>query len=81
MNRMPIYTFVNKETNEEITETMTISERDKFIEENPQMKQKIVAPRIVAGVMGVGSHRVSDGFKEVLQKVKSTNHGSNINTM
>ena len=78
---MPTYTFKNKDTGEEFDEIMMISERDQFLKDNPHLIQKIVAPRIVAGVMGVGSHRVSDGFKEVLQKVKSTNHGSNINTM
>ena len=78
---MPTYTFKNKDTGEEFDEIMMISERDQFLKDNPHLIQKPVAPRIVSGVTGMGSNKVSDGFKEVLQKVKSSNHGSTINTM
>jgi len=64
---MPNYDFINNETGEVETHFMSISELDKFKEENPNLTRKITAPAIVSGVSGSGP-KVSDGMKEVFAK-------------
>ena len=38
---MPSYKFLNKDTNEEVDIFMSISERDMFLQENPNMEQLV----------------------------------------
>lgn len=78
---MPTYTFVNKETGDEHDEFFTSwSAKDAFLEENPHLKQKLTAPRTVSQV-GSTLSRTSDGWKEVLKKVKKGSGKENtINT-
>jgi len=67
---MPTYNFRNKETGEEIEVLMRISELDKYKKDNPHMEQFLkAAPRIVSMVGSLHS-RTSDGFKDVLNKIK-----------
>ena len=47
---MPIYTFINKNTNKEFDEMMTISEMEKYIKKNKHIKQVIKGLNIVASV-------------------------------
>ena len=65
---MPTYDFLNTETNEVEEHFMTISGKEKFLEDNPHIKQTYTkVPGIVrsSGTTNVDNH----GFKEVLQKV------------
>lgn len=65
---MPTYDFLNTDTNEVEEHFMTISAKEKFLEDNPNMKQTYTkVPGIVrsSGTTNVDNH----GFKEVLQKV------------
>lgn len=67
---MPTYTFIDTDTGEEHDEFFTSwTHRDTYLEENPNLKQKLVAPRAVSQV-GSTLSRTSDGWKEVLNKVK-----------
>jgi len=72
---MPLYDFVNTETGEEFERMLKLSEREVFLKDNPNIKQKIAAPMIVGGVDGL--RKVDDGFKEVLQKIGEQNPQSN----
>ena len=63
---MPLYDFVDTETGEEFELMLKLSEREEFLKDNPNIKQKVGAPMIVGGVDGL--RKVDDGFKEVLQK-------------
>lgn len=72
---MPIYEFVDTETGEEFEAFLKISEREKFLEDNPTIKGKMSAPMIVGGVDGL--RKVDDGFKEVLQKIGEQNPQTN----
>ena len=38
---MPTYLFLNTETNEQFEQFMTISERDKFVSDNPKIEQLV----------------------------------------
>jgi hypothetical protein len=75
---MPTYDFLNTETNEVEEHFMTISGKEKFLKDNPHMKQTYTkVPGIVRGSnmsMNVDNH----GFKEVLQKVGEAHPGSDV---
>ena len=48
---MPTYSFRNNDTGEEFTELMSISEREKFLEQNPNIQQ---LPSMFSMVGGTG---------------------------
>ena len=73
---MPTYNFVDTETGEEFELFMKWSGRETFLKENPHIQPILTAPDIVSSVAGMGSHRVPDGFKEVLSKVAEKHPGS-----
>jgi hypothetical protein len=75
---MPTYNFVDTETGEEFELFMKWSGRETFLKENPHIQPILTAPAIVSSVAGMGSHRVPDGFKEVLSKVAEKHPGSAI---
>lgn len=66
---MPTYNFRNTKTNEEFEIIMRISELDKYKEDNPHMQQILTAPKIIS-MAGTLHSRTSDGFKDVLNKIK-----------
>lgn len=68
---MPTYTFFRKDTGEEWTERMSIAERETFLNENPDVEQKIVAIATVDswGIAGAAAPP-SDFSKYVLGKVR-----------
>jgi len=72
---MPLYDFVDTETGEQFEMLLKLAEREKFLKDNPQIKQKVSAPMIVGGVDGL--RKVDDGFNEVLQKIGEQNPQSN----
>jgi hypothetical protein len=69
---MPTYNFENIETGEITQEIMKISERDEYLENNPQLKSVILgAP---ASVKATGDRtKAPSGFKEVLSKISEAN--------
>ena len=59
---MPTYSFRNNDTGEEFTELMSISEREKFLEQNPNIQQ---LPSMFSMVGGTGDRiKNDDGWKE-----------------
>lgn len=73
---MPTYNFIDTITKEEFDLFMKWTEREVFLKENPHVQSVLTAPAIVSSVAGMGSHRVPDGFKEVLSKVAEKHPGS-----
>jgi len=65
---MPIYTFINKNTNKEFDEMMTISEMEKYIKKNKHIKQVIKGINIVASV-GSRTGKTDSGWKDTLSKI------------
>ena len=69
---MPIYDFQNKETGEVETHIMKIADKEKFLEDNPHLKQVILtAPGIDYDGGQTALKRAGDGWKEVQDKIKS----------
>lgn len=76
---MPTYTFRNKETSEESTQILSLAEREKFLEENPDYIQ--VPPVVAFGdSVRMGIRRIDDNFNDVLKKAKSAHYKSTIET-
>lgn len=75
---MPTYDFRNKDTGE-ITEVfMRISEREKYLADNPHLEQVLLsAPQINADPIGSNQH--GKAFREVLNKIHSKTPGSQLN--
>jgi hypothetical protein len=74
---MPIYTFRNNKTGEEFDETMMVSERKTYLEENPHVEQIITSGTKIVHERGTNL-RVDDGFRESLSRVKEKYRINNI---
>ena len=74
---MPTYTFRNKETGEEKTEVMSMSARDRYLEENPHIEQLIVS---AAGFIPGVSMKPDGVFRDMLKEMKKASPGSTIET-
>ena len=68
---MPNYTWLNKETGEEHTNTMTIAERDVYEKENPHLSQVLRNFTMVDPVNIGVTKPPSDFQKYVLGRVKA----------
>lgn len=70
---MPTYLFRNKNTNEEWEAFMTISEGDRFLEENPHVEKLVNGfPASVSMAMG-GTTKPDSGFRDLLKTIKKKN--------
>ena len=72
---MPVYTFLNKKTNEEFTEMMTISDMEKFLKDNPDITQVFNSLNIIGGVQGI-SHKTDGGWKDNLSRIAEAHPNS-----
>jgi hypothetical protein len=76
---MPTYIFRDKNTDARFEKMMKISELDQYRLDNPHLETVIQAPGFSDPVR-VGRMKPSDGFREVLSKIKEGSPGSQINT-
>jgi hypothetical protein len=78
---MPTYSFRNKETLEEFDKFLKMSERETYLEENPEIEQihRKTASLIDPMNAGLGKARPDAGFRDVLKKIKSHHKINNIN--
>jgi hypothetical protein len=76
---MPTYTFRNVDTGEETEKLLTLSERETFLEQNPNMKQCLSVVSFGDSVR-LGITRTDNSFNDVLKNIKSHHRGSNIET-
>lgn len=76
---MPTYTFVNKDTGEEITEIMSIVEMEDFLIKNKNFQQ-VLYPVGIADPSRLGIRKPDSGFRDVLKKIKSKHRRSTVNT-
>lgn len=75
---MPYYKF--RRGKKVWEEFMKISERDAFLEENPDVEQMINGFPADADSVHLGRTKPADGFKDLLKQIKTNNRGSKINT-
>lgn len=76
---MPTYNFIDKKTNRQWSETMTIDEMEKFLEENKDIDTMPASPMVIDKFM-LGTLKTSDAFNEKMKAIKRANPGSKINT-
>ena len=69
---MPTYEFKDKETGELQELFMKISEKEKFLKDNPNLISIISAPNYITRSDGDVLKKAGDGWKEVQDKVKAT---------
>lgn len=76
---MPTYTFKHKETAEEFTTVCSMSEREAFLNENPDYIQ--VPPVVAFGdSVRLGIRRIDNGFNDVLKEIKKSHYKNTIQT-
>lgn len=74
---MPIYSIQNCETKEILEMTMSISEKELFLSENPHLKQVFLRFPGIIDSARAGITKPSGGHKEVLSKIKEAHpHGT-----
>lgn len=69
---MPVYEFYNTVTGERWDEIMSISARETFLKENPDVKQAVTAPAIISGIAGV-THKNDSGFNDMMSRIAQAN--------
>lgn len=75
---MPYYDFLNTETGEQWSDLMSISSKEKFLEENPHIKQQILtAPQLARGT-STTSFRNDDGWNENLARIAEAHPNSTL---
>lgn len=74
---MPAYTFRDKVSGETETKILTISERERYLADHPELEQTLAAPPIGDSVR-LGVRKVDRSFRDVLIKAKSAHVGSTI---
>lgn len=78
---MPTYTFINNKTQEEFSLFMSMSEKDTYLIDNPDVTQTLLAANPVCDPTRVGiSSKPDDGFRDVLRNMKKKHLHSTINT-
>jgi hypothetical protein len=73
---MPIYTFVDKNTDEVFEIMMSFRDLDAYREAHPHHEKLIDAPNIVSGVSI--TNKMDDGFKDVLSKISDAHPKSEL---
>ena len=69
---MPLYTFMNKDTDEVFTEMMSISQREEYLSQNPNITQQIVKVNMISGT-GIKN---DNGWKENLSRIAEAHPNS-----
>lgn len=75
---MPSYNFRDKNTGEEFTKEMTISEAEEYVAKNPHIDWLCGAP-FIGDPWRQGIKKPDNEFRDRLKQIKKT-HGGNINT-
>ena len=73
---MPTYDFENTETGEVFEEMMSISAREKYLKDNPHIRQLVSGINIVSGVAGK-SYRQDSGLKDNLKRINQNSGKGN----
>lgn len=76
---MPTYQFRNLDNGEEFERFMSISAREEYLKDNPNIISILSSAPALGDPVRLGIRKVDGGFKEVLQKIKSRTPGSTMN--
>lgn len=69
---MPEYTFKNEDTGEHFTEVMSMSAREEFLKDNPNMTQQILRVNMISGT----GLKNDNGWKENLSRIAEAHPNS-----
>lgn len=75
---MPLYDFRNKETGEVFEKFMSISAKEDYLKDNPNIESMLGMNALIDPVR-LGVRRADNGFKEVLQRIHEKTPGSTLN--
>ncbi len=67
---MPTYTFLNTNTGEQLTEIMSIAEREEYLASNPHIQQQIVSAPSLGDSIRLGLKKPDNGFRDRLKEIK-----------
>ncbi len=67
---MPTYTFLNTNTGEQLTEIMSIAEREEYLASNPHIQQQIVSAPSLGDSIRLGLKKPDNGFRDRLREIK-----------
>ena len=76
---MPTYLIRDKKTQKVAEMFMSISEMEKYLQDNPNKERAPASPPIVSGVASARM-KPDQGFRDVLRNIKHQNPRSNVNT-
>jgi len=74
---MPTYTFENKRTGKVWDDMMMISEKEAYLKKNKHIKQQLTQINISSGVVGMGSMKNDNGWKEMQSRIAEAHPASN----
>ena len=75
---MPLYDFKNKDTGEVFEKFMSISSKEEYLKENPNI-EPILSSNMMIDPFRLGIRKSDQGFKEVLQRIHEKTPGSQLN--
>ncbi len=74
---MPTYDFENTKTGETWTDMMMIAEKEAFLKKNKHIRQVLSTINISSGVVGMGSMKNDNGWKEMQSRIAEAHPASN----
>jgi hypothetical protein len=77
---MPTYNFRHRETGEITEKFFSISAREEYLKDNPQLESILLAAPSLGDPVRLGLRKPDNGFREVLSKAKEAHPLGNINT-
>jgi len=75
---MPLYDFRNKDTGEIFEKFMSISAKEEYLRDNPNIESMLGMNALIDPVR-LGVRKADNGFKEVLQRIHEKTPGSTLN--
>jgi len=72
---MPTYIITDIKKKETFEKLCSWNELEIFLQDNPNFKKELSAPKIVSGIEGK-THKVDDGFKENMQRISEAHPNS-----
>lgn len=76
---MPLYDFKNKDTGEIFERFMSVSSKEEYLRENPNIESVVTSAPPLIDPVRLGVRRPDNGFKEVLQRIHEKTPGSQLN--
>ena len=77
---MPTYLFYDKTTDQQYEMFLSISERDKYLADNPHVEQLVNGFPGTVDPTRLGLRKPDNGFRDRLKEIKKSHRKSSINT-